>query len=202
MGDRVCIHSLAVRLAAIALAGCLLAPATARALPPPAPDPDGNDAARELNLRAAFVFNFARFVEWPREALPDTASLRLGVFTPDKVPAAFVALQGRLVRGHVVRIVPLGPVDDPSDCHLLYCHDASAAQLTALLAGTRGHPVLTVGEGRNFTDCGGMIELLTRDNRLRFRILPDAARAVGLRVGAPLLQLADEVLAQPREVSR
>ncbi len=51
-------------------------------------------------------------------------------------------------------------------------------------------------------DRGGMIELLTRDNRLRFRIRPGAARAVGLRVGASLLQLADEVLDQPREVPR
>jgi hypothetical protein len=179
---------------------CLLVSATARAVLPPVSGE--NDSARELNLRAAFVFNFARFVEWPRAALSDTASLRLGVFAPDKVPAPFAALQGRLVRGHVVRIVPLGPADDPSDCHLLYCGDATAAQLTALLAGIRGHPVLIVGDGRDFLDNGGMIELLTRDNRLRFRIRPYAARAVGLRVGASLLQLADEVLDQPPEVSR
>ncbi len=136
MGDRVCIHALAVRLAAFALAGCLLVPAAARAVPPP--DSGEDDSARELNLRAAFVFNFARFVEWPREALPDTASLRLGVFAPDKVPAPFAALQGRRVRGHVVHIVPLGPADDPSNCHLLYCNEATSAQLTALLACTRG----------------------------------------------------------------
>ena len=200
MGDRVTFHSAAVRLAVLGLAACLLVSAGARAMPSPAAGE--SESARELNLRAAFVFNFARFVEWPREALPDTAILRLGVFAPDKVPAAFAALQGRLVRGHVVRIVPLGPADDPSNCHLLYCNEATAAQLTALLTCTRGHPVLTVGEGRDFMDGGGMIELLTRDNRLRFRIRPNAARAVGLRVGASLLQLADEVLDQPREVSR
>lgn len=200
MGDRVTFHSAAVRLAVLGLAGCLLVSAGARALPSPAAGED--DSARELNLRAAFVFNFARFVEWPREALPDTGSLRLGVFASDEIPAPFATLRGRLVRGHVVRVVPLGPADDPSNCHLLYCNDATAAQITALLAGIRGHPVLTVGEGRDFMDRGGMIELLTRDNRLRFRIRPDAARAVGLRVGAPLLQLADEVLDQPREVSR
>lgn len=200
MGGRVVFHALAVRLAAIALAGCLLAPATARALPPPVSGED--ESVRELSLRAAFVFNFARFVEWPREALPDTASLRLGVFAPDEVPAPFAALRGRLVRGHVVRVVPLGSTDDPADCHLLYCGNATATQLSGLLAGVREHPVLTVGEGRDFVDSGGMIELLTRDNRLRFRIRPDIARAAGLRIGAPLLQLADEVLAQPREASR
>jgi hypothetical protein len=200
VGDRVTFHSAAMRLAALGLAVCLLVPVGARAVPPAVSGE--NDSDRELNLRAAFVFNFARFVEWPREALPDTASLRLGVFAPDQVPAPFAALRGRLVRGHTVRVVPLGPADDPSDCHLIYCNDAAAAQLTALLAGARGHPVLTVGESRDFMDRGGMIELLTRDNRLRFRIRPDAARAVGLRVGASLLQLADEVLDQPREVSR
>lgn len=200
MGNRITFHSAAVRPAALGLVVCLLVSATARAVPPPVSGE--NDPARELNLRAAFVFNFARFVDWPREALPDTASLRLGVFAPDKVPAPFAALQGRLVRGHVVRIVPLGPTDDPSDCHLLYCSETTATQLTALLANTRGHPILTVGEGRDFMDRGGMIELLTRDNRLRFRIRPDTARAVGLRVGASLLQLADEVLDQPPEVSR
>lgn len=200
MGDRVTFHSAAIRLAALGLAGCLLVSASARAGPPPAAGE--NDSARELNLRAAFVFNFARFVEWPREALPDTGSLRLGVFAPDRIPAPFAALQGRLVRGHVVRVVPLGPDDDPSDCHLLYCNDATATQLAVLLGGIRGRPVLAVGEGTDFMDSGGMIELLTRDNRLRFRIRPDAARAVGLRVGASLLQLADEVLDQPREVSQ
>lgn len=200
MGDRVTQYSSAVRLTALGLVVCLFVSMSARAVPPPASGED--DSARELNLRAAFVFNFARFVEWPREALPDTAGLRIGVFAPDKLPAPFATLQGRLVRGHVVRIVPLGPADNPSNCHLLFCNEATAAQLTALLASARGHPVLTVGEGRDFMDRGGMIELLTRDNRLRFRIRPDAARAVGLRVGASLLQLADEVLDQPREVSR
>jgi len=200
VGDRVYLHALALRLAALALAGCLLVPATARAVPPPAPD--GDDAARELSLRAAFVFNFARFVEWPPEALADTASLRLGVFAPNKVPAPFAALRGRQVRGHVVRIVPLGPANDPADCHLLYCGAATPAQLAVLLAGVRGHPVLTVGEGTGFIDGGGMIELITRDNRLRFRVRPDAARTVGLRVGSSLLQLADEVLDRPAEVSR
>lgn len=200
MGDRLTQYSSAVRLTALGLVVCLFVSASARAVPPPASGED--DSARELNLRAAFVFNFARFVEWPREALPDTASLRIGVFAPDELPAPFATLQGRLVRGHVVRIVPLGPADNPSNCHLLFCNEATAAQLTALLASARGHPVLTVGEGRDFMDRGGMIELLTRDNRLRFRIRPDAARAVGLKVGASLLQLADEVLDQPREVSR
>jgi len=200
VGDRVTQYSAAVRLTTLGLVVCLFVSTGARAVPPPASDED--DSARELNLRAAFVFNFARFVEWPREVLPDTASLRLGVFAPDKLPAPFAALHGRRVRGRVVRIVPLGPADDSSDCHLLYCNEATAAQLTALLANARGHPVLTVGEGRDFMERGGMIELLTRDNRLRFRICPDAARAVGLRVGAPLLQLADEVRDRPREVSR
>lgn len=157
---------------------------------------------REQNLRAAFVFNFARFVDWPQYALPDTGSLRLGVFASGGLPASFAALDGRRVRGHVVRVVPLGPADDPAGCHLLYCNDASATQLAALLAGSRGHPVLTVGEGERFSAGGGMIELLTRDNRLRFRIRPDAARGAGLRISAALLQLADEVLDQPREVPR
>ncbi|MHB8077923.1 MAG: YfiR family protein [Candidatus Krumholzibacteriia bacterium] len=200
MGDRVTNHSAAVRLAVLVLAGCLSVPAGARAVPPPASGED--DAVRELTLRAAFVFNFARFVEWPREALPDTASLRLGVFAPDAVPPPFAALAGRRVRGHLVRVLPLRPADDPSGCHLIYCNDATPAQQSALLAGARGHPVLTVGEGRGFMDGGGMIELLTRDNRLRFRIRPDAVRGVGLRVGASLLQLADEVLDRPREGSR
>lgn len=200
MGDRVTIRSAAVRLAALVLAGSLSACVSARALPPPAPGED--DAARELNLRAAFVFNFARFVEWPGAALLDTASLRLGVFAPAAIPAPFAALAGRRVRGHVVRVVPLRPADDPADCHLVYCGDATSAQQAALLAGARGHPILTVGEGRGFMESGGMIELLTRDNRLRFRIRPDAARDAGLRIGAPLLQLADEVLDRPPEVSR
>lgn len=200
MGDRVVLRAAAARLALLGLAGCLLLSAGAGAVPPPAPD--GKDPVRELNLRAAFIFNFARFVEWPREALADTASLRLAVFTADTIPAPFAALRGRQVRGHVVRVVPLGPADDPAACHLLYCSDATEPQLAALLAGARGHPVLTVGEGRGFTDNDGMIELVTRDDRLRFRIRPDAARAVGLRIAAPLLQLADEVLDRSREASR
>lgn len=147
-------------------------------------------AQDEYGVKAAFLFNFAKFVEWPADAFvaPD-AGLVLCVAGAGAVDAAVQAtVKGKLVNG---RPIEVRRVDDGEarSCHLLFIADGRdrAAQL---VEGARAGAVLTVGETPGFTQLGGVINFTTEDSKVRFEINEDAARKARLKISSKLLSLA------------
>lgn len=147
--------------------------------------------SKSAELMAAYLYNFARFVEWPAAQFPSPKT-PLVLCTPDGE-----TLDGHLLRIHgrqaqnrrvVVRVIEAG--DNLTGCHLLFLPRQETAAAATLLATAAGKPVLTVSNAPGFTAMGGMIGLFVEADRVHFDIDRDLAQAAGLRVSSRLLALA------------
>jgi hypothetical protein len=140
----------------------------------------------DLQAKAAFLFNFARFVQWSTS----TAPLVIGV-AGDAALATMVAatVKGRTIAGREVEVRVVKPGDDPGDCHLLHFGPLAEVDALALLARVRGS-TLTVGETPQFLRDGGMVRLFVEDQRLQFQVNRGRTTAAGLQLSSQLLSLA------------
>ena len=140
----------------------------------------------DLQAKAAFLFNFARFVQWSAS----TAPLVIGV-AGDAALATVVAatVKGRTIEGREVEVRVVNPGDDPSGCHLLHFGPLAEVDALALLARVRGS-TLTVGETPQFLRDGGMVRLFVEDQRLQFQVNRGRTAAAGLQLSSQLLSLA------------
>lgn len=143
------------------------------------------------SLHAAFVFNFAKFTEWPKAALPPVAPLIICVLgDPAAASALDQAVNRQTVQGHQVLVRQT--LDDGSGhaCHVLFIGRSLDKSATALLDEVKGNPILTVSESPAFAEIGGAIQIFTENDRMRFAINIEAAQRQGLRLSAQLLSLA------------
>jgi YfiR/HmsC-like len=149
-----------------------------------------SQAVTQPALKAAFLFNFAKFVEWPADSAAPSP-LTLCVLDDGAVEDALAQLvNGGLVNGRTVTLVKAARNRSLRGCHLLYVGDSDEARMESTLDEVKGAPILTVGDGEAFARRGGMIGLFVEDGRMRFAINPDAAQRVGLRFSSRLLSLA------------
>jgi hypothetical protein len=141
-------------------------------------------------LKAAFLFNFVKFTQWPEGTLPEAAPVRMCVLQDPAVGNALAqAVRGRSVRGHEIRVSEPAPTDTLRDCHVLYVSGARPAvqQVVALVGDA---PVLTVSDVRAFSEIGGIAQLHVQQGQLRFAVAVDTARRSGLQISSRLLALS------------
>jgi hypothetical protein len=142
-------------------------------------------------LRAAFMYNFAKFTEWPANVIPRDQPMVFCV--TDDAPMAEALEQivkGRAVGGHALAVRRVGLDNGVRACHLLYASGLDAKRTNDLL-GTLDHlPVLTVGDFERFAQMGGVASFFVEDGKMRFSINIDSAQRAGLRVSSKLLMLA------------
>jgi YfiR/HmsC-like len=148
----------------------------------------------ENDVKAAFLFNFTKFVDWPDTAFGTTdEALRICVIAD----AAFTRSVDRIVAGETVRGRPLQRITPSSAeltrCHVLYMGAAHSEEAERLLAAVDRAPVLTVGETPTFMTYGAAISFVVMNNRVRFDINPRAAERAGLTVSSKLLRVARQV---------
>jgi hypothetical protein len=156
--------------------------------------PAGAQDVTEPSLKAAFVYNFTRFTEWPVEALPPGAPLVACVITDNAIASALERMvQGRPVMGRPVTVVRSTREAPPRGCHLLFASGLSAAQLTPLMAGVRGMPVLTIIDSDGLARVPGIARLFVDSGNLRFDIDHGMAKREGLKLSSKLLTLAKKV---------
>ena len=147
-------------------------------------------AVTQPALKAAFLFNFAKFVEWPADP-SGSSPLTLCVLDDASVEDALVQLvNGGLPTGRVVTLLKGARNRPLRGCHLIYISDSEPARVAATIEELKATPVLTVGDGESFARVGGMIGLFVEDGRMRFAINPNAAHRAGLRLSSQLLKLA------------
>jgi hypothetical protein len=150
----------------------------------------GEGASREHALKAAFLFNFLRFTEWPRDARPAPV-----ICVADGGGAAVAvgsALAGKRMDGLEVRVRSMSS-PDADDCAVVFVPEGSAIAWPAVQEHIGCRPVLTVGESAAFLDQGGSIAFFEDANRLRFDVNRSAAACSGLRLSSRLLSLARAV---------
>jgi hypothetical protein len=153
----------------------------------------------EYQVKAAFLFNFAKFVEWPPDAFPDPATpVAICVLGEDPFGQGLDAVvEGETLNGRRLVVRRLRDLLQTRDCHVLFV-SRSEKELPALMAGLRSGGVLTVGEGDDFLEQGGMIRFVLEQNRVRFDINLDAAERGRLKLSSKLLRLARSVDPQRR----
>lgn len=148
----------------------------------------------EYQVKAAFLYNFVKFVTWPGEAERDSRSLVLCVLGPDPFALSLErVVEGKSVRGRRLLIRRVSFLDEVGDCDLLFVSEPLAHDPRELLAAVRGRGILTVADSGDFARRGGTIELVERGNRIAFEINSAAARREGLVVSSKLLRLATVV---------
>lgn len=150
--------------------------------------------ASEYKLKAAFIYNFIKFVEWPPLAFANnTSPLILGIVGRDPFQGELEeAVRDKIVGGRTVRVTRFALGDDLASCHVVFLpKDTDRRKLTLILSQTKALPLLTVGdELPGFAQGGGVINLFREEDKIRFEINVDSARipaaAVQWKVTMPL----------------
>ena len=147
----------------------------------------------EYQLKAAFLLNFAKFVEWPPEAFAKADSpIVLGILGENPFGNILEqTIQGKKVNSHELKVTKLPSSAGATNCHILFIGASDNARLPEILKGLGKANVLTVGETDGFTDSGGMINFVPKGNKIRFQINEGAARSAGLKISSKLLSLAE-----------
>ena len=150
-------------------------------------------AVNEYDLKAAVLFNFAQFVEWPAESFPSAdAPIIIGVLGEDPFGASLDEIvANEAVRNRRLVIKRFHTVGEIGPCHILFISPGES--LPRVLAALRHRSILTVGETPDFATRSGMIGFVVSDNRLRLRINLKAARAAQLTISSKLLRQAQIV---------
>jgi YfiR/HmsC-like len=149
----------------------------------------------EYLIKAGFIYNFAKFVEWPANSFSQGDSpIVIGVLGTDP----FGNVLDRIVedkkigsRGFVVRRFKWGKdLKDLKECKILFVSASEKAHIDEIVQSVKGLPIPTVGETPSFAERGGIIRFTLEDNRVRFEVNVDAARQAELNISSRLLTLA------------
>jgi hypothetical protein len=151
------------------------------------PDPPG-----EYQLKAAFLFNFAKFVDWPPASFASPQSpFVVCILGPAPFGRAVDdVFRDKTVDNRPVVIERFKSIGQARQCHIVFVSQSEGFHLADIILHLRGECVLLVGESDGFAEAGGVIQFVIEDNRVHFLINPDAAGRAGLKISSQLLSLA------------
>jgi hypothetical protein len=160
--------------------------------------------ASEYEIKAAFLYNFAKFVEWPPGTFADPdVPFTFCILGPDPFGHALEdAILGKTIEGRRIALVRAKRVQDLPACHIVFVSSTENSRLLEILAGMYGRSVLVVGETENFASSGGTIQFILEGNRVRFAVNPNAADRARLKISSKLLSLAHIVHDSDRAEAR
>jgi YfiR/HmsC-like len=158
--------------------------------------------SNEYAVKAAFLFHFAQFVEWPPSALRDSnAPFVFCTLGDDPFQGALEeTITGKTIGNRLVRVFHARQLQDTQNCQILFIPASEKKHLPAILAWLKNSPVLTVGEAASFAQDGGMIGFCLEDKKIRFEINLAAADHAGLKISSRLLALAKSVMGGSRGI--
>jgi hypothetical protein len=146
----------------------------------------------EYRLKAAFLFNFAKFVEWPASAFADSTSpFVIGVLGENPFGSDLEqTVRGKVINERLLSIKLFRSPTEATNCHILFISTSEKKQFSDIFNTLKGVPVLTVGETDQFIDSGGMINFVMEDKKIRFQINNETAKREKLQISSKLLSLA------------
>jgi len=147
---------------------------------------------KEYEVKAAFLVNFTKFVDWPTNSYADSnAPLVVGILGQDPFGQEIDnAVNGELAHGRSIVVKRLRIEDDLRSCHVLFICSSVIQQLPTILNRLKGSPVLTVSDVKVFAQQGGMFNLFLVNETVKIEINRAAAEQAGLQVSSKLLQLS------------
>lgn len=158
-----------------------------------------DDMAESLayQVKIGFLYNFARFAEWPPASLPDGAPFRLAIAS-DEATFAFIsaALSGKMVNDRPLSVERLDPAGNAPLPHIVFFAQSATPEMLARAAAMAQSPVLTIGEHDGFARQHGILNFVLVDEAVRFEVNLTAAQRAGLRISSRVSKMA--ILVRPQ----
>ncbi len=152
-------------------------------------------AVSETELKAAFLYNFAKFVDWPAQAFSaETTPIQIGIYGDEDFGGKLRSLlSDKKAHGRSFEVKRLSTPQEAKTCQIIFISNSESKRLAQILEAVKKSPVLTIGESEQFMDAGGMINFIFEDAQLRFEVNPDAAERAKLVISSKLLRLAKRI---------
>jgi len=152
-------------------------------------------AVPETDVKAAFIYNCAKFVEWPKEAFAsDNAPIQIAVIGDDEFAAKLKSLlSDKKAQGRSFEVKKISNPQDAKNFQIVFISSSETRRLPQILDAARKSSVLTIGETEQFLDLGGMINLFFEETQLRFEVNQEAAEKGKLVISSKFLRLAKRV---------
>ena len=178
-----------------------------------------NPSSREYEVKAAFLYNLVKFVEWPQKRMSDpNEPITIGILGKDPFGKAFDPIKDKPVEGRKIVVRRLRSFAEMKQggepkaaekdvekevqawrrCHVMFICASEQKYLKEILDRVKEHPVLTVGDTKGFLESGGIINFVIEQEKVRFEISTAAAKLAGLKIRSQLLRLAKRVV-QPAD---
>lgn len=143
----------------------------------------------EYMIKAAFLYNFSKFVDWPEGSFKDDLSpIRLFILGADPFGNTLDSIRDKAVKGRNLTIKRIQKVEEAAPCHILFLSPSEKGNVRQIIQSLGS--VLTVSEIPRFCQSGGMINFIKVEDKIQFEINPDAAQQKKLTISSRLLKLA------------
>ncbi len=152
------------------------------------------EVASESQLKAAYLINFLKYIEWPVAK----STVTICLFGRDSLGPYLAPYEGRSIAGKELRIRRINSPDQLADCQELFVPDTEDARFAAILRWADKQAILTVSDGEYFARDGGSISLIRQDGRLQFDINAEAMGRAGLKPSSQMMRLARQVFGSVR----
>jgi YfiR/HmsC-like len=161
----------------------------------PATGQGAESAALEYKVKAGYLFNFAKFIEWPASALPaaDSPFIIAVLDAGEAVPVLEPLFAGKNVNGHPVQVKAVSAASLPKDAHILLVTRAAGKTPEEIREALGDGPTLLVGETEQFAERGGTIAFVREEESVRLTLCLEHAASAGLKVSAKLSNVAKPV---------
>lgn len=158
----------------------------------PFPGRAQDERPTEYQIKAAFLFNFAKFVEWPPEAYSGPASpMVIGVLGDNVFGGSLEqTIRNKTINDRPLQFKAFHSVTEITNCHVLFISPSEEGHFPKIVAALHDASILTVSQSDRFIEAGGMINFVIEENRIRFQINNEAAQKAGLKISSKLLSLA------------
>ena len=150
----------------------------------------------EYEVKAAFLYNLAKFIEWPDKSLDNSSTLTVYILGDDPFGAKLDAIKGKLIKGKTVVVKQIDSPDTLRNVGILFISSSEKEQIPDILKSISSKPILTVGDTQSFANKGVMVNFYTDNDKIRFEINIEATRLAGLKISSNLLKLG-KVVAPP-----
>ncbi|MFC1569371.1 YfiR family protein [bacterium] len=149
----------------------------------------------EYQIKAKYLYNFARFVDWPEESFqnPDSPFV-IGIIGNDPYGIDLEkTIEGKQIKNRKFMIRHYQNLENLSSCHILFIGVDNRSRRSQIFNKIKNKSILTVGDENNFAKDGGMINFIIKEKRIRFKINRDAVKQSGLKMSTNLFKMAEIV---------
>jgi len=154
----------------------------------------GERPSMEYSVKAAMIYNMAKFVEWPDAQANDRGEFHICVIGEDPFGRSLYALEGKTIKGRTVKVHKFDTAHKAGECHIIFLDGSYAGDIDEALALLADRPSLVISDIDGFVSIGGDIGFIIVDNKVRFEINNSSVGRKKLKVSSRLLKLADKVV--------